>query len=148
MVLTVVPSSLHRTAHAKAKAEGSEQAAQAANNESGIARMMARELSPDFYQPGKKDFAISLGNLFKCFTCFITPQVALLSTFCTSSAGSLPWMFCCPPYTTVLPAGICYCSLEEKPTVPQLPLVFLHMLKPSQHHAGQAVSLGLFAAFL
>lgn len=47
------PSCLHRTAHAKAKAEGSEQAAQAANNESGIARMMARELSPDFYQPGK-----------------------------------------------------------------------------------------------
>ncbi|XP_009698842.1 PREDICTED: junctophilin-2-like [Cariama cristata] len=42
-----------RTAHAKAKAEGSEQAAQAANNESGIARMMARELSPDFYQPGR-----------------------------------------------------------------------------------------------
>nr|XP_005499701.1 junctophilin-2 [Columba livia] len=41
-----------RTAHAKAKAEGSEQAAQAANSESGIARMMARELSPDFYQPG------------------------------------------------------------------------------------------------
>lgn len=53
MVLTVVSSSLHRTAHAKAKAEGSEQAAQAANNESGIARMMARELSPDFYQPGR-----------------------------------------------------------------------------------------------
>jgi len=52
-VPTVVPSSLCRTAHAKAKAEGSEQAAQAANNESGIARMMARELSPDFYQPGK-----------------------------------------------------------------------------------------------
>ncbi|XP_015737094.1 junctophilin-2 [Coturnix japonica] len=41
-----------RTTHAKAKAESSEQAAQAANNESGIARMMARELSPDFYQPG------------------------------------------------------------------------------------------------
>ncbi|NXA34292.1 JPH2 protein, partial [Eudromia elegans] len=41
-----------RTTHAKAKADGSEQAAQAANNESGIARMMARELSPDFYQPG------------------------------------------------------------------------------------------------
>lgn len=52
-VLTVLPSSLCRTAHAKAKAEGSEQAAQAANNESGIARMMARELSPDFYQPGR-----------------------------------------------------------------------------------------------
>ncbi|XP_019365393.1 PREDICTED: junctophilin-2 isoform X1 [Gavialis gangeticus] len=41
-----------RTAHAKAKAEGAEQAAQAANNESSLARMMARELSPDFYQPG------------------------------------------------------------------------------------------------
>ncbi|XP_053308961.1 junctophilin-2 [Spea bombifrons] len=41
-----------RTTHAKAKAEGAEQAAQAANNESGIARTMARELSPDFHQPG------------------------------------------------------------------------------------------------
>ncbi|KAM5134957.1 junctophilin-2 [Mantella aurantiaca] len=41
-----------RTTHAKAKADGAEQAAQAANNESSIARMMARELSPDFYQPG------------------------------------------------------------------------------------------------
>ncbi|OCT60100.1 junctophilin-2 [Xenopus laevis] len=41
-----------RTTHAKAKAEGAEQAAQAANNESSIARTMARELSPDFYQPG------------------------------------------------------------------------------------------------
>ncbi|KAM3923625.1 junctophilin-2 [Leptodactylus fuscus] len=41
-----------RTAHAKGKAEGAEQAAQAANNESSIARTMARELSPDFYQPG------------------------------------------------------------------------------------------------
>ncbi|XP_077108893.1 junctophilin-2 [Ranitomeya variabilis] len=41
-----------RTAHAKAKADGAEQAAQAANNESSISRTMARELSPDFYQPG------------------------------------------------------------------------------------------------
>lgn len=41
-----------RTTHAKAKADGAEQAAQAGNNESSIARMMARELSPDFYQPG------------------------------------------------------------------------------------------------
>ncbi|XP_075032931.1 junctophilin-2 [Mixophyes fleayi] len=41
-----------RTTHAKAKAEGAEQAAQAANNESSISRTMARELSPDFYQPG------------------------------------------------------------------------------------------------
>ncbi|XP_069507414.1 junctophilin-2 [Ambystoma mexicanum] len=41
-----------RTAHAKAKGDGAEQAAIAANNESSIARTMARELSPDFYQPG------------------------------------------------------------------------------------------------
>ncbi|KAG8566890.1 hypothetical protein GDO81_013406 [Engystomops pustulosus] len=41
-----------RTAHAKAKSEGADQAAHAANNESSIARTMARELSPDFYQPG------------------------------------------------------------------------------------------------
>ncbi|CAI5778210.1 junctophilin-2 isoform X1 [Podarcis lilfordi] len=41
-----------RTAHAKAKSEGAEQAAVAANNESTLARSMARELSPDFYQPG------------------------------------------------------------------------------------------------
>lgn len=46
--------SLHRTAHAKAKSEGAEQAAVAANNESTLARSMARELSPDFYQPGRK----------------------------------------------------------------------------------------------
>ncbi|XP_036608977.1 junctophilin-2 [Trichosurus vulpecula] len=41
-----------RTSHAKAKADGAEQAAVAANNESSIARTLARELSPDFYQPG------------------------------------------------------------------------------------------------
>ncbi|KAM4622239.1 junctophilin-2 [Discoglossus pictus] len=41
-----------RTTHAKAKADGAEQSAQAANNESSIARTMARELSPDFHQPG------------------------------------------------------------------------------------------------
>lgn len=41
-----------RTSHAKAKGDGAEQAAVAANNESSIARTMARELSPDFYQPG------------------------------------------------------------------------------------------------
>ncbi|XP_075427420.1 junctophilin-2 isoform X2 [Ascaphus truei] len=44
--------SASRTTHAKAKADGAEQAAQAANNESSIARTMARELSADFYQPG------------------------------------------------------------------------------------------------
>uniref|UniRef100_A0A8C5Q5X3 Junctophilin n=1 Tax=Leptobrachium leishanense TaxID=445787 RepID=A0A8C5Q5X3_9ANUR len=41
-----------RTSHAKAKADGAEQAAHLSNNESSIARTMARELSPDFYQPG------------------------------------------------------------------------------------------------
>nr|XP_033770145.1 junctophilin-2 [Geotrypetes seraphini] len=41
-----------RTAHAKTKGDGAEQAANAANIESGLARTMARELSPDFYQPG------------------------------------------------------------------------------------------------
>ncbi|XP_027977863.1 junctophilin-2 [Eumetopias jubatus] len=41
-----------RTSHAKAKAEAAEQAALAANQESNIARTLARELAPDFYQPG------------------------------------------------------------------------------------------------
>nr|XP_006639529.1 PREDICTED: junctophilin-2 isoform X1 [Lepisosteus oculatus] len=41
-----------RTAHAKAKSEAADQASQAANNESSIARVVARELSPSFYQPG------------------------------------------------------------------------------------------------
>nr|XP_046251844.1 junctophilin-2 isoform X2 [Scatophagus argus] len=41
-----------RTTHSKAKAEAAEQAAQAANSESSIARLVAKELSPSFYQPG------------------------------------------------------------------------------------------------
>ncbi|XP_023406033.2 junctophilin-2 [Loxodonta africana] len=41
-----------RTSHARAKAEAAEQAALAANQESNIARTLARELAPDFYQPG------------------------------------------------------------------------------------------------
>ncbi|KAG7478350.1 hypothetical protein MATL_G00079480 [Megalops atlanticus] len=41
-----------RAIHAKGKAEGAEQAALAANNESTVARRVARELSPTFYQPG------------------------------------------------------------------------------------------------
>ncbi|XP_068118406.1 junctophilin-2 [Hyperolius riggenbachi] len=41
-----------RTTHAKAKADGADQAAVAANNESSISRTIARELSPDFNQPG------------------------------------------------------------------------------------------------
>lgn len=44
--------SASRTSHAKAKADAAEQAAQASNNESSIARVVARELSPSFIQPG------------------------------------------------------------------------------------------------
>ncbi|GCB70710.1 hypothetical protein scyTo_0001352 [Scyliorhinus torazame] len=43
---------LSRSSHAKTKAEAADQASQAASNESSIARSMARELSPTFYQPG------------------------------------------------------------------------------------------------
>lgn len=41
-----------RTAHSKAKSDAAEQAAQASNSESSIARLVAKELSPSFYQPG------------------------------------------------------------------------------------------------
>ena len=42
-----------RTIHSKVKAEAAEQAAQASNSESSIARLVAKELSPTFYQPGQ-----------------------------------------------------------------------------------------------
>lgn len=45
-----------RTTHSKAKSEGAEQAAQASNGESSIARLVAKELSPSFYQPGQWSF--------------------------------------------------------------------------------------------
>ncbi|XP_029973879.1 junctophilin-2 [Salarias fasciatus] len=41
-----------RTTHSKGKSDAAEQAAQAANRESSIARLVAKELSPTFYQPG------------------------------------------------------------------------------------------------
>ncbi|XP_061665994.1 junctophilin-2 isoform X1 [Syngnathoides biaculeatus] len=41
-----------RSTHAKAKSDGADQAAQASNSESAIARLVAKELSPTFYQPG------------------------------------------------------------------------------------------------
>ncbi|XP_051516987.1 junctophilin-2-like [Myxocyprinus asiaticus] len=41
-----------RTTHAKSKGEAAKQSAIAANNESSIARVVARELSPSFCQPG------------------------------------------------------------------------------------------------
>ncbi|XP_051887047.1 junctophilin-2 [Pristis pectinata] len=43
---------LSRSSHAKTKAEAADQASHAASNESSIARAIARELSPTFYQPG------------------------------------------------------------------------------------------------
>ncbi|XP_072096680.1 junctophilin-2 isoform X1 [Mobula birostris] len=43
---------LSRSSHAKTKAEAADHASLAANNESSIARAIARELSPTFYQPG------------------------------------------------------------------------------------------------
>lgn len=44
---------LSRTAHARTKSEAAEQAAISAVHESEIARAVARELSPNFHQPGK-----------------------------------------------------------------------------------------------
>lgn len=43
---------IHRTAHARTKSEAADQAAISAVHESEIARAVARELSPNFYQPG------------------------------------------------------------------------------------------------
>lgn len=52
-----------RTAHARAKADAADQAALAARQECDIARAVARELSPDFYQPGKSCFLPLLGRV-------------------------------------------------------------------------------------
>lgn len=41
-----------RTSHARTKSESADQAALAACQESDLARAVARELSPSFYQPG------------------------------------------------------------------------------------------------
>lgn len=41
-----------RTAHARTKSEAAEQAGISAIHESEMARAIARELSPNFYQPG------------------------------------------------------------------------------------------------
>ena len=49
---------IHRTSHAKAKGEGADQASQASNTESSIARLVAKELSPSFHQPGLMSFHI------------------------------------------------------------------------------------------
>lgn len=52
MARTKVEIANSRTAHARAKADAADQAALAARQECEIARAVARELSPDFYQPG------------------------------------------------------------------------------------------------
>ncbi|NXI48866.1 JPH1 protein, partial [Chloroceryle aenea] len=52
MARTKVEIATSRTAHARAKADAADQAAQAAHQECDIARAVARELSPNFYQPG------------------------------------------------------------------------------------------------
>lgn len=41
-----------RTTHSKAKSDAADQAAHASNSESSISRLVAKELSPSFYQPG------------------------------------------------------------------------------------------------
>ncbi|KAJ0036359.1 hypothetical protein NQD34_005036 [Periophthalmus magnuspinnatus] len=41
-----------RTTHAKGKSDGADQAAQASSGEASLARAVAKELSPSFYQPG------------------------------------------------------------------------------------------------
>ncbi|XP_008106808.2 junctophilin-1 [Anolis carolinensis] len=52
MARTKVEIATSRTAHARAKADAADQAAQSARQECDIARAVARELSPSFYQPG------------------------------------------------------------------------------------------------
>ncbi|XP_041101861.1 junctophilin-1-like isoform X1 [Polyodon spathula] len=49
---TKVEIAASRTAHARAKGDAADQAAQAACQESDLARAVARELSPSFHQPG------------------------------------------------------------------------------------------------
>ncbi|XP_018423036.1 PREDICTED: junctophilin-1 [Nanorana parkeri] len=49
---TKVEIAASRTAHARAKGDAADQASQAARQESDIARAVARELSPNFHQPG------------------------------------------------------------------------------------------------
>ncbi|CAL9689430.1 unnamed protein product [Knipowitschia caucasica] len=49
---TKVEIAVSRTAHARAKADAADQAAQSAYQDSDIARAVARELAPSFHQPG------------------------------------------------------------------------------------------------
>ncbi|KAM4623296.1 junctophilin-1b [Polymixia lowei] len=49
---TKVEIATSRTSHARAKGEAADQAAQSASQDSDIARAVARDLSPNFHQPG------------------------------------------------------------------------------------------------
>ncbi|XP_077471612.1 junctophilin-1-like isoform X1 [Stigmatopora argus] len=49
---TKVEIAVSRTSHARVKAEAADQAAQSASQDSEVARIVARELSPAFHQPG------------------------------------------------------------------------------------------------
>lgn len=60
-------STLYRTAHARAKADAADQAAQAARQECDIARAVARELSPNFYQPGNQTLGFFVARWFVGF---------------------------------------------------------------------------------
>ena len=57
-----------RTAHARTKSEAADQAALSACQDSDIARAVARELSPNFHQPGDCSAALSLSFVDK-LTC-------------------------------------------------------------------------------
>jgi len=73
---------IHRTSHAKAKGEGADQASQASNTESSIARLVAKELSPSFHQPGVMSLPILIclyfilhnnnNNTFNLYSTFLT----------------------------------------------------------------------------
>lgn len=70
-----------RTAHARTKSEAAEQAAISAIHESEIARAVARELSPNFYQPGKFGADSTGGGTFS------QPQSLPLQTVPSQGAG-------------------------------------------------------------
>lgn len=72
---------LPRTAHARAKAEAADQAALSASQDSDIARAVARDLSPNFYQPGIPPFCVCTHSLSLMHThTFATPFCPSLIT--------------------------------------------------------------------
>ena len=84
-----------RTAHARAKAEVADQSALSASQDGDIARAVARELSPNFHQPGTHISA----------PCKHT-QAYLLTQTLTVSAPVLPLMF--TPLPLINPAFVSF----------------------------------------